>query len=268
MNGCQKARLQMSRKLDGVLPPAEDAALQAHLSACPACRTVWEQLCALQQCLREPEPVPETLHSAVMARIAQARQEPAQKASVRRGPRRKAWIPALAGVAACGVLVVGAVRFGLFRGASSAENLSWSTGMDTAPSAADRDEDKSGSAGMDGLWFDAAADTDALSPSPSEPAEMPETADRETASPESQQQKSSAAGSGADYLAQGPKAALPLWAAALLQPAEEGEGYEWLTLEPEKLEAFTAELSQRGFTLETLQEPPADGPVKIVFLWD
>ena len=23
MNGCQKARLQMSRKLDGVLPPAE-----------------------------------------------------------------------------------------------------------------------------------------------------------------------------------------------------------------------------------------------------
>ena len=60
MNGCQKARLQMSRKLDGVLPPAEDAALQAHLSACPACRTVWEQLCALQQCLREPEPVPET----------------------------------------------------------------------------------------------------------------------------------------------------------------------------------------------------------------
>ena len=199
MNGCQKARLQMSRKLDGVLPPAEDAALQAHLSACPACRTVWEQLCALQQCLREPEPVPETLHGAVMARIAQARQEPAQDPPQSRRARRRPWIPALAGVAACGVLVVGAARFGLFRGAFSAENLSWSTGMAMAPSAADRDDDKSGSAGMDGFWPE--ENMDALAPSPEMPAEPPETADRETASPESQQ-KSSAA-SGADYLAQG-----------------------------------------------------------------
>lgn len=265
MNGCQKARLQMSRKLDGVLPPAEDAALQAHLSACPACRTVWEQLCALQQCLREPEPVPETLHGAVMARIAQARQEPAQDPPQSRRARRRPWIPALAGAAACGILVVGAVRFGLFRGAFSADNLSWSTGMAMAPSAADRDEDKSGSADMDGLWPE--ENMDALAPSPEMPAEPPETADRETVSPESQQQKSSAAG-GADYLAQGPKAALPLWAAVLLQPAEEGEGYEWLALELEKLEAFTVELSQRGFTLEALREPPAEGPVKIVFLWD
>ena len=264
MNGCQKARLQMSRKLDGVLPPAEDAALQAHLSACPACRTVWEQLCTLHQCLREPEPVPETLHGAVMARIAQARQEPAQDPPQSRRARRRPWIPALAGAAACGVLVVGAVRFGLFRGAFSADNLSWSTGMAMAPSAADRDDDKSGSAGLDGLWPE--ENMDALAPSPEMPAEPPETADRETASPESQQ-KSSAA-SGADYLAQGPKAALPLWAAALLQPAEEGEDYEWLALEPEKLEAFTAELFQRGFTLEALREPPAEGPVKIVFLWD
>lgn len=136
--------------------------------------------------------------------------------------------------------------------------------MAMAPSAADRDEDKSGSAGMDGLWPE--ENMDALAPSPEMSAETPETADRETASPESQQK--STAASGADYLAQGPKAALPLWAAALLQPAEEGEGYEWLTLEPEKLEAFTEELSQRGFTLEALREPPAEGPVKIVFLWD
>lgn len=264
MNGCQKARLQMSRKLDGVLPPAEDAALQAHLSVCPACRTVWEQLCALQQCLQEPEPVPETLHGAVMARIAQARQEPAQDPPQSQRARRRPWIPALAGVAACGVLVVGAVRFGLFRGAFSADNLSWSTGMAMAPSAADRDEDKSGSAGMDGFWPE--ENMDALAPSPEMPAEPPETADRETASPESQQK--STAASGADYLAQGPKAALPLWAAALLQPAEEGEGYEWLALEQEKLEAFTAELFQHGFTLEALREPPAEGPVKIVFLWD
>ncbi len=35
MKTCKKAQLQMNRKLDGVLPPAEDAALQAHLSACP-----------------------------------------------------------------------------------------------------------------------------------------------------------------------------------------------------------------------------------------
>ena len=264
MNGCQKARLQMSRKLDGVLPPAEDAALQAHLSACPACRTVWEQLCTLHQCLQEPTPTPAELHGAIMAKLAWAQQEPEQKRPARSGARRKKWIPALAGVAACGVLVVGAARFGLFRGAFSADNLSWSTGMAMAPSAADRDDDKSGSAGMDGFWPE--ENMDALAPSPEMPAEPPETADRETASPESQQ-KSSAA-SGADYLAQGPKAALPLWAAALLQPAEEGEGYEWLALEPEKLEAFTAELSQRGFTLEALREPPAEGPVKIVFLWD
>lgn len=199
-----------------------------------------------------------------MAKLAWAQQEPAQDPPQSRRARRRPWIPALAGVAACGVLVVGAVRFGLFRGAFSADNLSWSTGMAMAPSAADRDDDKSGSAGLDGLWPE--ENMDALAPSPEMPAEPPETADRETASPESQQ-KSSAA-SGADYLAQGPKAALPLWAAALLQPAEEGEGYEWLALEPEKLEAFTAELSQRGFTLEALREPPAEGPVKIVFLWD
>ena len=208
--------------------------------------------------------MPETLHGAVMARIAQARQEPAQDPPQSQRARRRPWIPALAGVAACGVLVVGAVRFGLFRGAFSADNLSWSTGMAMAPSAADRDEDKSGSAGMDGFWPE--ENMDALAPSPEMPAEPPETADRETASPESQQK--STAASGADYLAQGPKAALPLWAAALLQPAEEGEGYEWLALEQEKLEAFTAELFQHGFTLEALREPPAEAPVKIVFLWD
>lgn len=264
MKICEKAQLQMNRKLDGLLAPSEDAALQEHLSACPNCRAVWEQLCTLRQCLREPTPTPAELHGAIMAKLAWAQQEPEQKRPARSGARRKKWIPALAGAAACGVLVLGAVRLGLFRGASSADNLSWNTGMAMAPSAADRDDDKSGSAGLDGLWPE--ENMDALAPSPEMPAEPPEPADRETASPESQQ-KSSAA-SGADYLAQGPKAALPLWAAALLQPAEEGEGYEWLALEPEKLEAFTAELSQRGFTLEALREPPAEGPVKIVFLWD
>lgn len=263
MNACKKARLQLNKKLDGMLPPAEDAALQAHLSACPACRAAWEQLCVMQQCLREPEPVPVELHASVMEQIARAQQEPVQKTSVRSGPRRKAWIPALAGAAACGVLVLGAVRFGLFRGASSAENLSWSTGMAMAPSAAGRDDDKSYSADADGLWTDDVFDT--LLPEAQQPAEAP---DEETGATESAQQKSGTEDRDADYLAQGPKAALPQWIAALLQPAEEGEHDEWLALEPEKLKAFTEELSQCGFTIQALREPPAEDMVKIVFLWD
>lgn len=266
MKICKKAQLQMNRKLDGLLAPSEDAALQEHLSACPNCRAVWEQLCTLRQCLQEPTPTPPELHGAIMAKLAWTQQEPEQKRPARSGARRKKWIPALAGAAACGVLVLGAVRLGLFRGASSADNLSWNTGMAMAPSAAQQNESNSFSAGADGLWTE---ELDALSPEASEPADAPEAPKTEASPAEDLKEKSSTEDWGADYLAQGPKSALPQWIAALLQTVEkDGVSRDGLELEPEQLETFMEALSQRGFTIQALRELPAEGSVHILFLWE
>ena len=113
MRSCEEYREMISAMLDGELPEAERAALEAHIASCAACAETYDAFAALT--LPEEE-VPETLHAGIMARVA-----PAQKAM--RGQRilarTRAWLTA----AACLVFVVGTLfavgRLALPHGAKS-----------------------------------------------------------------------------------------------------------------------------------------------------
>lgn len=105
MTGCESYRDLLSAGLDGRLTPGEQDALRRHMETCAECRSLLE----LYAELAEEEltaPVPDTLVSGAMARIAK---EP------RRNHRR--WIGLAVGVAACVALVTaalpGSLRLGL-----------------------------------------------------------------------------------------------------------------------------------------------------------
>lgn len=100
---CDRYLELLSARLDGALTEAEERELEEHLAACPDCRAVGAQLSALQGAFPELEEdaPPEGFARSVMERI--------------RAEERKKVIPlfkrpqvrALAGLAACLVLVVG-----------------------------------------------------------------------------------------------------------------------------------------------------------------
>ena len=50
---CSEYQELISASLDGALTPEEQEKLDAHLSECPDCRTMWEQLSALEPELME-----------------------------------------------------------------------------------------------------------------------------------------------------------------------------------------------------------------------
>lgn len=100
---CDKYLELLSARLDGPLAPEEEQALEAHLSRCPACRAAGAQLAALQEAFPELEevPAPEGFARGVMDRIRALE-----------GPKviplwKRPQVRALAGLAACLVLVVG-----------------------------------------------------------------------------------------------------------------------------------------------------------------
>ena len=68
---CDLAHEAISARLDGELPPLEDAALDAHLDGCVACQTHAQALAGLHRSLRirPAEPVPD-LTTAIMAATA------------------------------------------------------------------------------------------------------------------------------------------------------------------------------------------------------
>ena len=113
MRSCEEYREMISALLDGELPEAERAALEAHIASCAACAETYDAFAALT--LPEEE-VPATLHADIMARVA-----PAQKAlrGQRILARTRAWLTA----AACLVFVVGTLfavgRLALPHGAKS-----------------------------------------------------------------------------------------------------------------------------------------------------
>jgi anti-sigma factor RsiW len=88
---CRQVQERLSAWLDGELPEAVGADLEAHLERCAACRREWRQMKALESALGNlVAPVPEGLAERVAARV--------------RAPRRRPWWQAAA-LAAC--LVVG-----------------------------------------------------------------------------------------------------------------------------------------------------------------
>ena len=113
MRSCEEYREMISALLDGELPEAERAGLEAHIASCAACAETYDAFAALT--LPEEE-VPATLHADIMARVA-----PAQKAlrGQRILARTRAWLTA----AACLVFVVGTLfavgRLALPHGAKS-----------------------------------------------------------------------------------------------------------------------------------------------------
>jgi len=96
---CDQALELISAKLDKELSPKEEAALQAHLERCPACRSVLQELTDAQNGLLElqAEP-PETLVPSVMKKIRRAREG--------RAERRRFFLSAAVLVSAAAVVAV------------------------------------------------------------------------------------------------------------------------------------------------------------------
>lgn len=95
---CKQAVEAVSAALDGELTAAEQAALEAHLSVCPACRALAEDLSVLNAALTENEPAPPPeLADRVMARIAEENR--VVPISARRRPGRRRWMSLAAAAA-------------------------------------------------------------------------------------------------------------------------------------------------------------------------
>ena len=101
---CDKYFELISARLDGALTEAEERELEVHLAACPECRAAAAQLAALQAGFDGLEDVaaPEGFAQSVMDRIRTEESRPKVIPLFKRPQFR-----ALAGLAACLVLVVG-----------------------------------------------------------------------------------------------------------------------------------------------------------------
>ena len=117
---CDKYLELLALRLDGPLSVEEERALEFHLNACPDCRAAGAQLAALQGAFPELEEseAPEGFAQGVMDRIRAA--EKPKVIPLFKRPQ----VRALAGLAACLVLVVG------LYGASRPHNLDKTEKMD------------------------------------------------------------------------------------------------------------------------------------------
>ena len=116
---CEEALLLMSARLDGALSADEEAALAAHLDACPACAALMESMRGLDaQVATLRESAPEGLKKGVLYRIDQA-------TGKAKPPRRRAFGPgaAFGAVAAVLVLLVGLNVFSLPFGEKATQSL-------------------------------------------------------------------------------------------------------------------------------------------------
>ncbi len=103
----QHPREQLSAFLDGELPPAERAALQAHLAACARCAGELEELALVAQAACElHEPAPEGYFDELPGRVRQRLREARQAEAPAPRPRLlPAWSWALAATALLGLLL-------------------------------------------------------------------------------------------------------------------------------------------------------------------
>lgn len=113
MRSCEDFELLMNLLLDDMLPSEERRPLEEHLQECQACRTRYEHLCAMKEALADmAEPVPEGLHGQILDYVEKNCPESVPTVSAAPIPfYRKPWYRALAGAAACALLVVVAARF-------------------------------------------------------------------------------------------------------------------------------------------------------------
>lgn len=267
MKSCEKAYLQMNLRLDGILPPEENTALEQHLHTCAACRQRWEQLSTMTLLLKEAqEPVPEQLHSQIMTAIRQEQQQekPAKPAQKHRFFSKRL-MGAAASLAACGVLVFAATQF-LHGGGKTMDAAACNTSGAYSSTNASRPGNYESA---DVLWGGSAddAETPALGDVYTSPTMM--APDLESGAKENTVEENKA-GLSAVYLAWGRRDALPETLKARLTTCEvQGESYDCLELSPEEAAALLEELSP-DFTLETAEDSTEEtvNAVRILFRWE
>lgn len=267
MKPCEKAYLQMNLRLDGMLPPEENAALEQHLHTCADCRQRWEQLSAMTLLLKEAqEPVPEQLHFRIMTAIRQEQQQekPAKPARKHRFFNKRL-VGAAASLAACGVLVFAATQF-LHGSGKTMDDAS----CNTSGAYSSANSSRPGSYESAGVLWDGSADdaeTPALGDVYTAPALM--VPDLESTAKENTAEENKA-GLSAAYLAWGRRDALPETLEARLTTCEvQGEACDCLELSPEEAAALLEELSA-DFTLETAEDGTEEtvDTVRILFRWE
>lgn len=113
---CEEALELLSARLDGELTAQEEQELEDHLSACPACRGLAEELSALHLSFEDLEdtPAPEDFAGRVMERVRELERKKKVLPLFRRPQVR-----ALAGLAACAVVCAGLYA------ASRAQDAGW-----------------------------------------------------------------------------------------------------------------------------------------------
>ena len=127
----------ISQRLDGELSPDEERELESHLSTCPSCRALAEQLSGLHEDFSalEEVPVPEGFAQSVMARIRAEEQK--KVIPLFRRPQFKA----MAGLAACLALCVGLYGAGQmdWSGKTAASSLNGISAEAPAPASGTSD---------------------------------------------------------------------------------------------------------------------------------
>ena len=184
MEHCQEMEVYLSLKLDGMLEPAEERALEEHLAQCPQCRRLERELSEIHTAFPELEEyeAPEGFAKGVMERVAALEHKPKVVPLFRRPQVR-----ALMGVAACAVLCIGLYRGGAFaRNAQGLESVSSpSESLDTATYQMDQETEAAAGAKQAGQ-----PDTDQSGapepPAPEEENPEPEVAIRGNTAAESE----------------------------------------------------------------------------------
>ena len=105
MMSCQEYEQQISMLLDGELPEAQRADLEAHLRTCRNCADTYAEFTFLSQALRDPEP-PADLAERVLSQLRE--EQVIDLNEQRRG--RRSWRTAAA-IAACFAVLLGVAYF-------------------------------------------------------------------------------------------------------------------------------------------------------------
>ena len=133
---CSEYRELISASLDGALTPEEQEKLDAHLSECPDCRTMWEQLSALEPELMELSEPSEGFANRVLAAAETLEQDvpftnlPQDRKPGKETLRRvNAWWKPISVIADCCVFVLGGGWFvtHMWNAGSAAPSETWLT---------------------------------------------------------------------------------------------------------------------------------------------
>lgn len=291
MRSCEEMEVLMNLSLDDMLTSEEQQMLQAHLAACPACRTHMEELCALKKMLGQmEEAAPEDLHERILAYVEQETGNTQKTIPF----HQRRWVKMLSGIAACAVLVVAAARFvpALDLSGNGMNNTSAieqaATALPVAPPKLDSDM-----AAPEAVP-DAAAPGHGVVVAPQEPSAAPEymmpgNTGEGTTNAVTGQMAEDLPPLRKEYLDEnndyrvatvrkwlkviGPKTALPDWVdLKFIYEAElEGESREYVEIAEWAEEYWVDQLIACGFTVEVMEEQEIveDGEhILLIFFWE